>query len=197
MIRWNTRVERAHALGLELHAWINPFRITKGGQTEFDSLTADHPARLHPDWVVEYEGEFYFNPGLPEVRAYIIQGAEELARSYDIDGVHLDDYFYPGSGFDDADTYAQYGAGFSDLGVLAAGQREPAGGGAGGAAPRHRPQPVLRHQPLRRVGGPEQPAQGSNTTGGYESYYASYADSRKWVKEGWVDYICPQIYWAF
>ena len=51
-------VERAHALGLELHAWINPFRITKGGQTEFDSLTADHPARLHPDWVVEYEGEF-------------------------------------------------------------------------------------------------------------------------------------------
>ena len=188
-------VERAHALGLELHAWINPFRITKGGQTEFDSLTADHPARLHPDWVVEYEGEFYFNPGLPEVRAYIIQGAEELARNYDIDGVHLDDYFYPGSGFDDADTYAQYGAGFSDLGdwrrdnvnrlVEELGERL------------HAIDPNLSYgiSPSGVWADRSSLPQGSNTTGGYESYYASYADSRKWVKEGWIDYICPQIYW--
>ena len=188
-------VERAHALGLELHAWINPFRITKGGQTEFDSLTADHPARLHPDWVVEYEGEFYFNPGLPEVRAYIIQGAEELARSYDIDGVHLDDYFYPGSGFDDADTYAQYGAGFSDLGdwrrdnvnrlVEELGERL------------HAIDPNLSYgiSPSGVWADRSSLPQGSNTTGGYESYYASYADSRKWVKEGWIDYICPQVYW--
>ena len=94
-------VERAHALGLELHAWVNPFRITKGGAAEFQALTADHPAKLHPDWVVEYEGDYYFNPGLPEVREYIVRGAEELARKYDIDGIHLDDYFYPGSGFAD------------------------------------------------------------------------------------------------
>ena len=86
-------VERAHALGLELHAWVNPFRITKGGAAEFQALTADHPAKLHPDWVVEYEGDYYFNPGLPEVREYIVRGAEELARKYDIDGIHLDDYF--------------------------------------------------------------------------------------------------------
>ena len=145
-------MERAHALGLELHAWLNPFRITKGGQAEFDSLTADHPAKLHPDWVVEYEGEFYFNPGLPEVREYIIQGAEELARNYDIDGVHLDDYFYPGSGFDDADTYAQYGAGFSDLGDWRRDNVNRLVEELGEAAPRHRPQPVLRHQPLRAYG---------------------------------------------
>ena len=188
-------VERAHALGLELHAWLNPFRITKGGQAEFDFLTADHPARLHPDWVVEYEGEFYFNPGLPEVREYIIQGAEELARSYDIDGVHLDDYFYPGSGFDDADTYAQYGAGFSDLGdwrrdnvnqlVEELGERI------------HAIDPGLSYgiSPSGVWADRSSLPQGSNTTGGYESYYASYADSRKWVKEGWIDYICPQIYW--
>ena len=188
-------VERAHALELELHAWLNPFRITKGGQTEFDSLTADHPAKLHPDWVVEYEGEFYFNPGLPEVRAYIIRGAEELARNYDIDGVHLDDYFYPGSGFDDADTYAQYGAGFSDLGdwrrdnvnqlVEELGERL------------HAIDPNLSYgiSPSGVWADRSSLPQGSNTTGGYESYYASYADSRKWVKEGWIDYICPQIYW--
>ena len=188
-------VERAHALGLELHAWLNPFRVTKGGQAEFDSLAAGHPAKVHPDWVVEYEGDYYFNPGLPEVREYIIQGAEELARNYDIDGVHLDDYFYPGSGFDDAGTYAQYGAGFSDLGdwrrdnvnrlVEELGERI------------HAIDPGLSYgiSPSGVWADRSSLPQGSNTTGGYESYYASYADSRKWVKEGWIDYICPQIYW--
>ena len=119
-------VERAHALGLELHAWVNPFRITKGGAAEFQALTADHPAKLHPDWVVEYEGDYYFNPGLPEVREYIVRGAEELARKYDIDGIHLDDYFYPGSGFADG-AYAKYGKGLFQHRRLAPGQCQPAG----------------------------------------------------------------------
>lgn len=188
-------VEEAHKLGLELHAWINPFRITKGGQSEFDALTADHPAKVHPEWVVEYEDNFYFNPGLPEVREYIVQGAEELARNYDIDGVHLDDYFYPGSGFDDTAAYAQYGGGFSDIGdwrrdnvnqlVKTLGERL------------HAIDPDLSYgiSPSGVWADKSSLPEGSNTTGGYESYYAAYADSRKWVKEGWIDYICPQVYW--
>lgn len=188
-------IERAHALGLELHAWINPFRITKSGQSEFNALTADHPAKVHPDWVVEYEGNYYFNPGLPEVREYIVQGAEELVRNYDLDGIHLDDYFYPGSGFNDAATYATYGTGFSDLGdwrrdnvnqlVKTLGERL------------HAINPELSYgiSPSGVWADKSSLPQGSNTTGGYESYYASYADSRKWVQEGWIDYICPQIYW--
>ena len=188
-------VERAHALGLELHAWINPFRVTKQGQGEFDALPSSHPAVLHPDWVVQHEGEYYFNPGLPEVREYIIKGAEELVRNYPIDGVHLDDYFYPGSGFDDGATYAQYGGGFSDLGdwrrdnvnqlVKQLGERL------------HAIDPALSYgiSPSGVWADKSSLPQGSNTTGGYESYYAAYADSRKWVKEGWIDYICPQIYW--
>ena len=188
-------VERAHELGLELHAWLNPFRITKGGQAEFDSLAAGHPAKVHPEWVVEYEDNFYFDPGLPQVREYIIQGAEALARNYDIDGVHLDDYFYPGSGFDDAGTYAQYGAGFADLGdwrrdnvnrlVKELGERL------------HAIDQDLSYgiSPSGVWADRSSLPQGSPTSGGYESYYAAYADSRKWVKEGWIDYICPQIYW--
>ena len=188
-------VEEAHKLGLELHAWINPFRITKGGQSEFDALTADHPAKVHPDWVVQYENNFYFNPGLPEVREYIIQGAEELVRNYDIDGIHLDDYFYPGSGFDDAAAYAQYGSGFSDIGdwrrdnvnqlVKELGERL------------HAIDPDLSYgiSPSGVWADKSSLPEGSNTTGGYESYYAAYADSRKWVKEEWIDYICPQVYW--
>ena len=171
-------VERAHALGLELHAWINPFRITKGGAAEFQALTANHPAKLHPDWVVEYEGDYYFNPGLPEVREYIVRGAEELARKYDIDGIHLDDYFYPGSGFAD-------GAANVNQLVKTLGERI------------HAIDPGLSYgiSPSGVWADKSSLPQGSNTTGGYESYYASYADSRKWVKEGWIDYICPQIYW--
>lgn len=188
-------VEQAHALGLELHAWINPFRITKSGQSEFDALTADHPAKVHPEWVVEYDGNYYFDPGLPEVREYIVQGAEELVRNYDLDGIHLDDYFYPGSGFNDAATYAAYGAGFSDLGdwrrdnvnqlVKTLGERL------------HTIDPELSYgiSPSGVWADKSSLPEGSNTTGGYESYYASYADSRKWVKEEWIDYICPQIYW--
>ena len=188
-------VEQAHKLGLELHAWINPFRVTKGGQSEYDSLTADHPAKVHPDWVVEYDGKFYFDPGLSEVREYIIQSAEELARNYDIDGVHLDDYFYPGTNFDDAHTYAKYGGGFSDIGdwrrdnvnqlVKELGERL------------HAIDPGLSYgiSPSGVWADRSSQSQGSNTTGGYESYYASYADSRKWVKEEWIDYICPQVYW--
>ena len=188
-------VEKAHEMGLELHAWINPFRVTKGGQSEYDSLTADHPAKVHPDWVVEYDGKYYFDPGLPEVREYIIQSAEELARNYDIDGIHMDDYFYPGANFDDADTYAQYGSGFSDIGdwrrdnvnqlVKEMGERL------------HAIDPDLSYgiSPSGVWADKSSQSQGSNTTGGFESYYASYADSRKWVQEEWIDYICPQVYW--
>ena len=188
-------VEEAHKLGLELHAWINPFRVTKGGQSEYDSLTADHPARVHPDWVVEYDGKYYFDPGLPQVREYIIQSAEELARNYSIDGIHLDDYFYPGSGFADGETYALYGRGFSSVGdwrrdnvnqlVQELGERL------------HAVDPDLSYgiSPSGVWADSSSLPQGSATTGGYESYYATYADSRKWVKEGWIDYICPQVYW--
>lgn len=146
-------------------------------------------------WVVQYENNYYFNPGLPEVREYIVQGAEELARNYDIDGVHLDDYFYPGSGFDDAAAYAQYGGAFSDIGdwrrdnvnqlVKTLGERL------------HAIDPELSYgiSPSGVWADKSSLPEGSNTTGGYESYYAAYADSRKWVKEGWIDYICPQVYW--
>ena len=188
-------VDQAHALGLELHAWINPFRVTKNGQSEFDSLVDPHPAKLHPDWVVSYEGNYYFNPGLPQVREYIIQSAEELARNYPIDGIHLDDYFYPGSTFADEDTFQTYGKGFADVGdwrrdninqlVKALGERL------------HAINPNLSYgiSPSGVWADKSSLPQGSNTTGGYESYYASYADSRKWVQEGWIDYICPQVYW--
>lgn len=187
-------IQRAHALGLELHAWINPYRITKNGQEELDALSASSPAKQHPEWVIEYDKNFYFDPALPDVRELVIQGAEELCRNYNIDGIHLDDYFYPGPDFDDSASFAAYG-GTLDRGdwrrdnvnqlVQALGERV------------HAIKPELAYgiSPSGVWADSKSLPQGSNTTGGYESYYASYADSRKWVQEGWIDYICPQIYW--
>lgn len=85
--------------GLQLHAWLNPYRITRDGKEELDSLPETSPAKQHPEWVVEYEGNYYFNPGLPAVQQLVVDGAAEIVRNYDVDGIHLDDYFYPGHGF--------------------------------------------------------------------------------------------------
>ena len=188
-------VERAHALGLELHAWVNPFRVTKGGQTEFDALSPSSPAKLHPDWVVEFDKNFYLNPGLPQVRELVIQGAEELVRNYDLDGVHLDDYFYPGSGFNDAAAYAQYGSAFSSL---ADWRRDNINQLIRDLDARlHALDPSLRFgvSPAGVWADAANLSGGSNTSGGYETYFQAYADTRRWVREGWVDYICPQLYW--
>ena len=100
-------VSAAHSRGLQLHAWINPYRITKDGQTEYDALPDSSPAKQHPEWVVEYEGNYYFDPGLPAVQQLVVDGVAGIARNYDVDGIHLDDYFYPGTDFADAATYAR------------------------------------------------------------------------------------------
>ncbi len=188
-------IERAHALGLELHAWINPYRVTRGGEEEFNALAPNSPAVLHPEWVVKHEENYYLNPGLPQVRELVIQGAEELVSRYDVDGVHLDDYFYPGSDFDDAAAFAQYGAGFGDVGDW---RRENVNRLVKELGERlHAIDPELSYgiSPSGVWADRRNKPEGSDTTGGYESYNAAYADSRKWVKEGWIDYICPQIYW--
>ena len=188
-------VEKAHAMGLELHAWINPFRVTKTGDGEFAALPASSPAVQHPNWVVEHKDNYYLDPGLPEVRELVIQGAEELVRNYDIDGVHLDDYFYPGQDFGDAATFAKYGAGFSNLGDW---RRDNVNKLIRDLDRRlHAIDPKISFgvSPSGVWRDKRNDARGSASTGGYESYTAAYADSRTWVKEGWVDYICPQIYW--
>lgn len=188
-------VDEAHALGLELHAWVNPFRITKGGAEELAALPKNSPAVLHPDWVVEFDENYYLNPGLPEVRELVIKGAEELVKNYDIDGVHLDDYFYPGKSFDDATAFARYGGGVGDIGNW---RRDNVNQLIRDLDKRlHAADPEISFgvSPSGVWRDKKSDAKGSATTGGYESYDYAYADSRKWVKEGWVDYICPQVYW--
>lgn len=192
-------VTEAHKRGLELHAWINPYRITKKTPKEpkhdIASLAATNPARLKPEWVVKYsDGNLYYDPGIPEVRGMVEDGVLELIKNYDIDGIHLDDYFYPGKDFDDKASYAKYGKGYSskedwrranvnmlisDLSKAIKDTGETVSFGVS-------PFGIWANKSANKLG---------SDTRGTQSHYDQYADTRKWVKDGLLDYIAPQIYW--
>ena len=192
-------IAEAHLRGIELHAWINPYRITKKTASEakhdFDSLVPNHPARLNPDWVVKHsDGNLYFDPGIPAVRELVIEGALEIMQNYDIDGIHFDDYFYPGKDFEDKGTYAKYGEGFANISDW---RRENVNiliNDLSKAIKDRSNNVKFGISPVGIWANENSNPLGSDTKG-MQSYYDQFADTRRWVKEGWLDYIAPQIYW--
>ena len=192
-------ISQGQKRGIEIHAWINPYKITRGTASspnlDITALSEDNPARLYPDLVVPHSsGELYLNPGEPMSRYLVLQGVKELMNHYDIAGIHYDDYFYPTGSFDDAETYRKYGAGFSsiedwrrhnvDLLIQETNQLVA-----------QKPGAVFGVSPAGVWANKTTNSLGSDTAAGVETYYDHYADTRKWVKNGWLDYIAPQIYW--
>jgi uncharacterized lipoprotein YddW (UPF0748 family) len=190
-------VAEAHRRDLELHAWFNPYRVAMHADPA--RLRPDHPARVHPDWIVPYGGKLYYNPGIPEVRRFTEDAILDAVGRYDIDAVHFDDYFYPypvaGQQFDDEATYQTYGAGFAskadwrrnnvDLLVSELATRIAA----------RKPAVKFGISPFAVWRNKATDAQGSDTTAGVQTYDDLAADTRKWVREQWIDYIVPQVYW--
>ncbi|MCB5911122.1 glycoside hydrolase family 10 protein [Streptomyces pinistramenti] len=190
-------VREAHRRGLELHAWFNPYRVAH--HTDRGLLAPTHPVRRHPAWALPYGGELYYNPGLPRVRRFVQDAIMDAVRRYAVDGVHFDDYFYPypvaGQTFDDDAAYAAHGGGFADR-----------------AAWRRANTDLLVRELSARIAGTgrrvrfgvspfavwrnraSDPA-GSATRAGVQTYDDLYADTRRWVREGWIDYVAPQAYW--
>jgi uncharacterized lipoprotein YddW (UPF0748 family) len=105
-------VEQCHKRGMELHAWINPYRAKTKTTKE---LASSHVAIRHPEWVFSYDGQFILNPGIPECRDYICNVVADIVRRYDVDGLHMDDYFYPypvaGQSIDDGRQFRAYNNG--------------------------------------------------------------------------------------
>ncbi len=188
-------VTAAHSRGLQLHAWLNPYRITRDGQEEYDALPENSPAKQHPEWVVEYEGNFYFNPGLPAVQQLVVDGAAEIVRKYDVDGIHLDDYFYPGTDFNDAATYARYGSDFSNIGDWRRDNVNELIAALDETLHAINPDLTFGVSPAGIWDNKTDNPRGSDTNG-RSSYREIYCDSVEWIKRGTVDYICPQLYWA-
>jgi uncharacterized lipoprotein YddW (UPF0748 family) len=99
----------AHAQGLEVHAWMNVFKVR--GPNPVAPSTPEHPSRALAEWCIEQDGEIWLDPGRPEVRTYLTDLVLDLVRSYDLDGINFDFIRYPGHRFADEETYARYGKG--------------------------------------------------------------------------------------
>ncbi len=193
-------IEKSHAAGIELHCWLNPYRVTRKAADSKEAalalLAEDHPARLDPELVVFHsDGCLYFDPGRPEAVQLILDGISEITDNYDVDGIHFDDYFYPGHEFEDADTYAQFGGGFDSVEDF----RRSA---VNGFVSRVKSITDSADHDIAFGASPfgiwanSSDMPGGSDTIGSQSYFDHYADSLYWVKNGLIDYIAPQLYWA-
>lgn len=198
-------VEEAHQRNMEFHAWFNPYRITMPlGKTaelsDLNKLPEDHPARQHPDWVVPYGQQLYFNPGIPEVQKFVVDGIMEVVKQYDIDAVHMDDYFYPykisGVSFPDQATYEQYGKNrFSNIDDWRRDNVNNLVKNINQNIKAEKPYVKFGISPFGVWRNKAVDPTGSDTQAGQTNYDDLYADTRTWINEGYIDYIAPQLYW--
>ncbi|MET8825317.1 family 10 glycosylhydrolase [Streptomyces sp. NPDC004610] len=191
-----TAVTEAHARGLELHAWFNPLRVAM--HTDLTRLTASHPARRNPGWTVPYGGKLYYNPGLPEVRSFVQEAMLDAVARYPVDAVHWDDYFYPypvaGQVFDDDAAYDAHGGSFATRADWRRDNINRLVRDMAAAVRRTRPGTEFGISPFGVWRNAGTDPLGSDTRA-MQSYDDIYADTRRWVRENWVDYLCPQLYW--
>ncbi len=190
--------EEAHARGMELHAWINPYRVTRSTtgnlNDALDSLSKDHIVRQHPEYVVAHGNNLYFDPAKEAVRALIADGVAEIIENYDIDGIHFDDYFYPGRDFNDDRSYALLNRGNLSRDDW---RRDNVNRMIEQVYDRIKdldPEVSFGLSPFG-IWANEQDVPGGSATRGNSSYSAHYADTLAWIEGGYVDYIAPQIYW--
>ena len=189
-------ITEAHKRGIELHAWFNPYRATN--DNKYYALSPNHITNLKPEWFFTYGSQKLFNPGLPEVREYIIHVILNVVDNYDVDGIHMDDYFYPypidGQNINDADAFNKYGGGYTNIKDWRRHNVDTLIQMLGDSIHKHKPHVKFGVSPFGIWANKFQNSEGSETHGG-SSYYENYADVRKWMKNGWVDYAVPQLYW--
>lgn len=190
-------INETHKRGMEFHAWLNPYRAVFSVRES--SVSATHLTKTKPSMFLTYDGKKFFNPALQEVRTHFVNIINDLIERYAIDGIHIDDYFYPypdakGTEFPDWKYYKQMGNGLSkadwrrsncDSIIKQIWQ-------AINAQPRRVKFGVSPFGVWRNAG---QDPLGSNTKAGVTNYDNLYADILLWLRKGWVDYVVPQLYW--
>ncbi|GIJ75814.1 Uncharacterized lipoprotein YddW, UPF0748 family [Micromonospora phaseoli] len=201
-------VDEAHQRNLEFHAWFNPYRVSMpapgGAGADLDQLAPGHPARENPEWSFAYPpagvagSRLYYNPGIPEVREFVQTAMLDAVRRYDIDAVHFDDYFYPyPSGthqVPDDDAFAEHHRGFTDRADWRRDNINLLVKEMGARIKAVKPWVKFGVSPFGIWRNAAADPLGSNTTGS-QSYDIVFADTRKWVKQEWIDYVVPQLYW--
>ena len=188
-------IDECHKRGMELHAWINPYRVKT---TMKNRLAPNHVYHIHPEWFMQYGDQLYFDPALPESRRHICMVVTDIVSRYDVDAIHMDDYFYPypvkGQDFPDDASFARYGGGFdnkadwrrSNVNILIKQLHE--------TIRKVKPWVKFGVSPFGIYRNEKSDPLGSKTNG-LQNYDDLYADVLLWAREGWIDYNIPQIYW--
>ena len=189
-------IEETHKRGMEFHAWLNPYRANFNISSA--SIAPNHITRIHPDWFLTYGGKKYFDPSNKDGQQHVVAVVKDIVKRYDVDAIHMDDYFYPyriaGKEFPDATSYLRSGGKLSKadwrrsnvdsiikkLNTIIKEEKPFCKFGIS-------PFGVWRN----KTTDPE----GSDTKAGVTNYDDLYADILLWMREGWVDYVAPQLYW--
>jgi uncharacterized lipoprotein YddW (UPF0748 family) len=191
-------IEEAHTRGIELHAWLNPYRADRGSGYP---KSAGHVIMTHPEWILTFDNIKILNPGIPEVREYVVSVFADVVERYDVDGIHVDDYFYPyppdhieaaeHQGKDQA-TFAEFGQGFSNIGDWRRANVDSLIQGIQEAVAEVKPEVVWGVSPfgIWKNGVP-------SGISGLDAYNTIYTDAVGWYDERWIDYLTPQLYWPF
>ncbi len=187
-------IEETHKRGMEFHAWINPYRaVFSVGKS---SVSPSHITKIKKDWALTYGKYKWLDPGVPEVRQHTARVVKDIVSRYDVDAIHMDDYFYPykeSGEFPDGKSFAKYGNGLSradwrrsnvDSIIVLLSE----------TIKNTNPRVKFGISPFGIWRNKRQDPEGSNTNGS-SNYDDLYADIRLWLKEGWIDYVTPQLYW--
>lgn len=191
-------IQECRKRNLEIHAWMNPYRAVTDIRTA--SLAPNHVARMRPDVLLAYGPLRLLDPGRSEVRSFVTRVVMDVVRRYDIDGIHFDDYFYPypqkGLILNDNATFLNYNRGITNRADWRRDNVNLLIEAVSDSIHRVKPWVKFGVSPFgiwkNRV---SSSSEGSDSRG-FEAFSGNFADSRKWVDEGWVDYIAPQVYWS-
>ena len=198
-------IEEAHKRDIEFHAWCNPYRLSANKVDSIEDYLATcdglNVAKRHPEYIIKDNyGKLMLNPALSEVKNFIIKSMKEIVSCYDVDGIHFDDYFYPyggmpenapgEEGFDEENQQAVDDFRRKNVNDIIKGVND--------GIKEVRPSVRFGISPFGIWKNKQDGVYGSNTAPSCsESYHSLYADSVRWVKENWIDYVVPQIYWNF
>ncbi len=189
-------IKECHKRGMELHAWINPYRAKIKSTNK---MANNHIAVRNPERVFAYDGQLILNPGQPENREYIYKVVDDIVSRYDIDGLHMDDYFYPypspGQKIQDDAEYSKYNNGFKNINDWRRDNVNVFIKELGERIHQRKPWVKFGVSPFGIYRNKKSDPNLGSDTNGLQNYDDLYADVLLWVNNGWVDYNVPQLYW--
>lgn len=191
-------IEEAHKRNMEVHVWLNPYRVNLA-KTDTSIIAPNHIFRQHPEWFWSYAKQWYFDPGLETTREWICTIVQDIVYRFDIQAIHMDDYFYPypqgKQALPDEATFAKYPRGFTDIRDWRRDNVNLAIQAISETIKECKPEVQFGISPFGVWRNASADSTGSATQAGITNYDDLYADIRLWIKNGWIDYVLPQLYW--